>query len=75
MASVSGRGWVVVGDDAVRQLAQQAGISDDQAADLLAQVVPRVVNGLTPNGQVPSDDELGRLAAHWRARFTLPVTT
>jgi uncharacterized protein YidB (DUF937 family) len=58
---------VVVGDDAVRQLAQQAGISDDQAADVLAQVVPRVVNGLTPNGQVPSDDELGRLAAQFGA--------
>jgi uncharacterized protein YidB (DUF937 family) len=58
---------VVVGDDAVRQLAQQAGISEDEAADVLAQVVPRVVNGLTPNGQVPSDDELGRLAAQFGA--------
>jgi uncharacterized protein YidB (DUF937 family) len=58
---------VVVGDDAVHQLAQQAGISEDEAADVLAQVVPRVVNGLTPNGQVPSDDELGRLAAQFGA--------
>jgi uncharacterized protein YidB (DUF937 family) len=58
---------VVVGDDAVRQLAQQAGISEDEAAQVLAQVVPRVVNGLTPNGQVPSDDELGRLAAQFGA--------
>ena len=58
---------VVVGEDAVHQLAQQAGISDDEAADVLAQVVPRVVNGLTPNGQVPSDDELGRLAAQFGA--------
>ena len=56
---------VVVGDDAVRQLAQQAGISEDEAAQVLAQVVPRLVNGLTPNGQVPSDDELGRLAAQF----------
>jgi uncharacterized protein YidB (DUF937 family) len=53
----------VVGDDAVRNVAQQAGISQDEAADVLAQLVPQVVNGLTPGGQVPSEDELGRLAA------------
>ncbi|HEX6724664.1 MAG TPA: YidB family protein, partial [Gaiella sp.] len=53
----------VIGDDAVRQVAEQAGISEDEAADVLAQVVPQVVSGLTPGGQVPSDDELGQLAA------------
>ena len=48
-------------------LAHRAGISEDQTVDVLAQVVPRVVNGLTPNGRVPSDDELGRLAAQFGA--------
>ena len=48
----------VVGEDAVRQVAQEAGISEDEAADVLAAVVPQVVNGLTPNGQVPTDDEV-----------------
>jgi uncharacterized protein YidB (DUF937 family) len=57
----------VVGDDAVKEVAQKAGISEDEAADVLAQVVPQVVNGLTPGGQVPSDDELGRLAAKFGA--------
>lgn len=57
----------VVGDNAVSQLAQQAGISEDEAADVLAKVVPQVVNGLTPGGQVPSDDELGKLAAKFGA--------
>ena len=57
----------VVGDDAVKEVAQKAGISEDEAADVLAQVVPHVVNGLTPGGQVPSDDELGRLAAKFGA--------
>jgi uncharacterized protein YidB (DUF937 family) len=57
----------VVGEDAVKGVAQQAGISEDEAADVLAQVVPHVVSGLTPGGQVPSDDELGRLAAKFGA--------
>ena len=57
----------IVGEDAVRSVAQQTGISDDEAAAVLAQVVPQVVSGLTPGGQVPSDDELGRLAAKFGA--------
>lgn len=57
----------IVGEDAVESVAQQTGISEDQAADVLAQVVPQVVSGLTPGGQVPSDDELGQLAAKFGA--------
>jgi uncharacterized protein YidB (DUF937 family) len=53
----------VVGDDTVTELARQAGISDDQAADVLAQVVPQVVNGLTPDGKLPADDDLDQLVA------------
>ena len=63
-APVSGREVrSVVGDDAVSELAQNAGISDDEAADVLAQVVPQVVNGLTPDGQLPADDDLDQLVA------------
>ena len=53
----------MVGDDTVRQLAQEAGVSEDEAADALAKVVPEVVNGLSPNGQLPSDDDLDQLVA------------
>jgi uncharacterized protein YidB (DUF937 family) len=53
----------VVGHDVVQQVAQQAGISEDEAAGVLAQVVPQVVNGLTPNGQVPAADDLDQLVA------------
>ncbi len=52
---------VGLGDDEVRQVAQEAGIPEDEAADVLAAVVPQVVNGLTPDGRVPSDDELEAL--------------
>jgi uncharacterized protein YidB (DUF937 family) len=53
----------VVGDDTVSELAQNAGISDDEAADVLAKVVPHVVNGLTPDGQLPADNDLDQLVA------------
>jgi uncharacterized protein YidB (DUF937 family) len=53
----------VVGDDVVKQVAEQAGISEDEAAGVLARVVPQVVDGLSPNGQLPSNDDLDQLAA------------
>ena len=55
----------VVGEDAVQQVAREAGISEDEAADVLAAVVPQMVNGLTPNGQVPSDQEVDDFLAQF----------
>jgi uncharacterized protein YidB (DUF937 family) len=52
---------VGLGDGEVRQFAQAAGLPEDEAAEVLAAVVPQVVNGLTPNGQLPSDEELEAL--------------
>jgi uncharacterized protein YidB (DUF937 family) len=53
----------VVGEDTVRELAQEAGVPEDEAAGALAQIVPQLVNGLSPNGQLPSDDEVDQLVA------------
>jgi uncharacterized protein YidB (DUF937 family) len=39
-------------------IASQAGISEDEARHELAQLVPEVVDHLTPQGQVPPEDEL-----------------
>ena len=55
----------VVGEDAVQEVAREAGISEDEAADVLAAVVPQMVNGLTPNGQVPSDQEVDDFLAQF----------
>ena len=55
----------VVGEDAVHEVAREAGISDEEAADVLAAVVPEMVNGLTPNGQVPSDQEVDDFLAQF----------
>ncbi len=52
-----------LGDDQVAQAAQQLGVSEDEAAATLAQVIPATVDRLTPDGAVPADDEIDRLVA------------
>lgn len=41
-------------DETLRKVAQDAGVSPQQAADEIAQVLPQAVDKLTPQGQVPS---------------------
>ena len=42
------------------QIAQQLGVSEDEAADAVAQVLPDVVDQATPGGELPDDAELDR---------------
>ncbi len=42
------------------QIAQQLGVSEDEAAEAVAQVLPDVVDQATPDGELPDDDELDR---------------
>jgi uncharacterized protein YidB (DUF937 family) len=44
--------------NATKELAAQAGISEDEAADVLSKVVPGLVDKVTPNGEVPSQEEI-----------------
>jgi len=43
----------VMGPGQLDQIAQQAGVSRQEAAGGLAQLLPQAVNHLTPDGQVP----------------------
>jgi len=43
----------VLGSDQVKELAAKAGISPDMASSHLAELLPMVIDKLTPNGQVP----------------------
>jgi uncharacterized protein YidB (DUF937 family) len=45
----------VVGAAELSQLAQQLGVSHEEVAGGLAQIIPQVVNHLTPEGHVPHD--------------------
>ncbi|WP_334009198.1 YidB family protein [Burkholderia cepacia] len=48
----------VLGSDVVGSLASKIGIDPSQASSILAQVLPHVVNGATPNGEVPAGGQI-----------------
>lgn len=48
----------VLGSEQVKQLAARAGISPDIAGSSLAQLLPTLVDKLTPNGQLPQHSNL-----------------
>lgn len=49
------------GGGLLAQLAQQAGISQGEAASGLSQILPDLVDKLTPDGQVPEQDSLEKM--------------
>jgi uncharacterized protein YidB (DUF937 family) len=57
----------VVGEDQVRAAAAQAGVSEDEAAGGLAELLPQIVDKASPDGQLIDekslDDALGKLAS------------
>ncbi|MDG4860703.1 YidB family protein [Streptomyces sp. T-3] len=42
-------------NDTLQEVAQKAGVSPEQAANEIAQVLPQAVDKLTPEGQVPTE--------------------
>lgn len=50
-----------LGRDKVAEVAREAGIPHEQAADELAAAIPKVVNELTPEGKVPEGQLLDEL--------------
>jgi uncharacterized protein YidB (DUF937 family) len=50
----------VFGNDALGHIAKQAGVSTDDASAGLAQLLPQLVDHLTPNGQMPAADQLAK---------------
>lgn len=49
------------GGGLLAQLAQQAGMSHGDAASGLSQILPGLVDKLTPDGQIPQQDSLDKL--------------
>ena len=48
----------VLGSDQVKQLAAKAGITPDIAGSALSQLLPTLVDRLTPNGQMPQHSSI-----------------
>jgi uncharacterized protein YidB (DUF937 family) len=47
-----------LGSDVVKGLAAKAGISPDMAGGAIAQLLPGIIDKLTPNGQVPAHNSV-----------------
>ncbi len=50
----------VLGSDQVQAIAAKAGISPEAAQSGLAQLLPQIVDRLTPNGEVPQGDLMSK---------------
>lgn len=48
-----------VGEDEIARIAQQLGVSEEDAAEAVAQVLPVVVDKVSPEGQLEPDEKLG----------------
>lgn len=48
-------------DETLQQVAQEAGVSTEQAADELARALPQAVDRLTPGGELPQAESLEAL--------------
>ena len=59
----------ILGSGQIGQVAQQLGVSSEEASSGIAEMLPQVVDKLTPEGSIPSDDllqqGLGLLADHF----------
>ena len=51
----------VLGPDIIKALAQRSGLSEDELTKQLSQVLPPVVDKLTPNGRIPTLAEISQL--------------
>jgi uncharacterized protein YidB (DUF937 family) len=49
-----------LGPNIIKTLAQQSGLSEDELTKQLSQVLPGVVDKLTPNGRLPTLAELSQ---------------
>ena len=48
----------VIGDDQIAQIAEKLGVSHDEAAQAIAEVLPQVVDTVSPEGQLPPQQDL-----------------
>ena len=51
----------VLGQDRIKTLSKQTGMSHNELVDGLAQYLPELINQLTPKGRVPTADEASRM--------------
>ena len=50
----------LIGSDKVAKIAEDAGIPEGEAADLVAEALPEVIDKVSPDGSEPLADEVGK---------------
>ena len=50
-----------LGPGVIKTLSQMTGVSEDDLSKQLSQILPGVVNSLTPNGRLPTMAELSKI--------------
>ena len=61
----------IFGKDGLEAIARQAGLSPDEASHGLSELLPEVVDRMTPNGQVPDPDALANSVDDFARRLGL----
>lgn len=51
----------VLGDEHIQGIAQKLGLSTQDVASHLSQLLPSIIDKMTPNGQVPAQQDVGGL--------------
>ncbi len=59
----------IFGRDGIEQISRQAGVTEDEASRGLSQLLPEVVDRVTPNGNVPDFDVLTNSVDDLARRF------
>jgi uncharacterized protein YidB (DUF937 family) len=59
----------IFGNDGIEQISRQAGITEDEASRGLSELLPEVVDRVTPDGQVPDFDSLTNSVDDLARRF------
>jgi uncharacterized protein YidB (DUF937 family) len=49
-----------LGPDIIRAIAQRSGLSEEEVSRQLSQVLPGIVDKLTPDGRLPTEPELSQ---------------
>lgn len=62
----------VLGQDKVRQVADQAGVSEQEASHGLAAVIPQLVDRMTPSGQMPDEQSANSSLSQLAGKFLGP---
>jgi len=50
----------VIGDEQIGRIAEKLGVSHEEAAQAIAEVLPKVVDTVSPDGQLPPEQDLNQ---------------